>query len=57
MLHAWQEKLHVAVAKGNVDSARSGVEAGDAQRHRLLPPTVIIGTLPYVVRSEDIIWD
>lgn len=57
MQHAWQEQFHIAVAKGNIDSPRCGVEAGDAQRYGLLPPTVIVGTLPYVVRSKDIIWN
>lgn len=57
MWHAWQEQLHVAVAKGNINPPCRGVEAGDAQCHRLLPPAVIIGALPYVVGSKDVIWD
>lgn len=55
--HAWQEQVHVAVAKGDVDSPCCGVKAGDAQCHRLFPPTVIIGTFPYVVWSKDIVWN
>lgn len=57
MQHAWQEQFQVAVAERHVYSPGRGVKAGDAQRHWLLPAPVIVGTLPYVVRSKNIIWN